>query len=290
MFNTSLLHDSAGSYENGATQAPVYQVSAFAHESAEKLEKVFANRAPGFAYTRVANPTVAALERRIAALEHGAGAVACASGMSAVTMALLNILQAGDEVIAGTGAFGGTIELLDDLVQFGITVRFADTITAGNVEKLINDRTRAVFAELIGNPKLDIVDIRSVSEVCHRCNVPLIIDSTTATPYLIHPLEHGADIVIHSTSKYINGGGNAIGGIITDSGEFNWYDGRFKGFEGFRMFGKFAYQAKLRNGIWRDFGACMAPVSAYMNSVGIDTLGLRMERICLRNFSALRTA
>ncbi len=278
--NTSLLHEAAGGYENGSTLTPIFQTSAFAHESAEKLEKVFSNRTPGFAYTRVSNPTVAAFEKRIAALEHGIGAVACASGMSAVTMALLNILHTGDEVIASAGAFGGTIELLSDLARFGITVRFTDTMTSENIEPLINKNTKAVFAELIGNPKLDIVDIDSISKVCHRCCLPLIIDSTTATPYLIRPLDHGADIVVHSTSKYINGGGNAIGGVITDSGNFNWESGRFEAFDAFRRFGKFAYLAKMRSGIWRDVGACMAPLSAYMNSVGIETLGLRMERIC----------
>ena len=277
-FNTSLLHDAAVNDKYGATQPPIYQVSAFSHDSAETLEKVFANRAPGFSYSRIGNPTVDAFEKRMAALEGGVGAVACSSGMSAVTMALLNILQAGDEVIAGAGLFGGTIDLFGDLKQFGITAKFVDSVTAESIAPLINERTKAVFTELIGNPKLDVVDIKSVAEVCHANGIPLIIDSTTATPYLVHPFELGADIVVHSASKYINGGGNSIAGIIIDSGRFKW-DGA-GAFDGYKIFGKFAYLAKLRSGFWRNAGACISPFNAYMCSVGLETLGLRMERIC----------
>ncbi|MBQ8920617.1 MAG: O-acetylhomoserine aminocarboxypropyltransferase/cysteine synthase [Oscillospiraceae bacterium] len=280
-FNTALLHQAAPcDPATGATLPPVYQVSAFAQESAEKLERVFHNQAPGFAYTRIGNPTVDAFEKRIAALEGGIGAIACSSGMAAVTMALLNILQSGDEVIAGAGLFGGTIDLFGDLRQLGITARFADTITAERVSALITDKTRAVFTELIGNPKLNIVDLKAVSALCRSRGIPLIIDSTTATPFLIHPLEWGADIVIHSTSKYINGGGNAISGIIIDSGRFEWDCSRYAGFSEYKKFGKAAYLAKLRNGIWRNTGGCLAPFNAFLNLVGLETLGLRMERIC----------
>ncbi len=279
-FNTSLLHGRKIKDEFGATSVPIYQVSAFAHESAEQLEKVFSNRASGFSYSRIGNPTVDAFEKRIAAIEGGVGAVACSSGMAAVTMSLLNIVQSGDEIIAGAGLFGGTIDLFGDLESLGITTRFADTISAESIAPLINSRTKAVFAELIGNPKLDIVDIKSVSEVCHAHGIPLIIDSTTATPYLVHPSELGADIVVHSTSKYINGGGNSISGIIIDSGNFRWDSGKFPQFDGYKVFGKFAYLAKLRSSIWRNVGACVSPFNVYMNSVGIETLGLRMERIC----------
>ncbi len=279
-FNTSLLHSSTPGDKFGATQTPIYQVSAFSLDSAEHLEKVFANKAAGFAYTRIGNPTVDAFEKRIAALEGGIGAVACSSGMSAVTMGLLNVLRAGDEVIAGSGLFGGTIDLFGDLSQFGITTRFIDTVTADSVKSRINEHTRAVFAELIGNPKLDIVDIKSVAAVCHENGVPLFIDSTTATPYLIHPFEYGADIVIHSASKYINGGGNSIAGMIIDSGRFKWDTARYPAFAEYGKFGRFAYLAKLRGGIWRNVGACLSPFNAYMCSVGLETLGVRMERIC----------
>lgn len=280
-FNTALLHQACPcDAATGATLAPIYQVSAFAQESAEKLERVFHNQAPGFAYTRIGNPTVDAFEKRLAALEGGIGAVACSSGMAAVTMALLNILQSGDEIIAGAGLFGGTIDLFGDLQQFGITARFAETVTAENIEPLINEKTKVVFTELIGNPKLDIVDLKAVSTLCKSRKIPFIIDSTTATPYLIHPLEWGADIVIHSTSKYINGGGNAISGIIIDGGTFDWDCTRYAGFEEYRRYGKFKFLAKLRNGLWRNTGSCLAPFNAFLNMIGLETLGLRMERVC----------
>lgn len=280
-FNTALLHNAFdGDKATGATAVPIYQVSAFAHESAEQLEKVFNNKAPGFAYTRISNPTIGAFEKRIAALEKGIGAVACSSGMAAVTMSLLNILSAGDEVIAGSGLFGGTIDLFGDLAAFGIKTHFVNNVCPEEIEPLINENTKAVFTELIGNPRLDIVDLKSVSELVHSRGVPFIVDSTTATPYLINPFDHGADIVVHSSSKYINGGGNSISGIIVDSGNFKWDPERYKGFEEYRKFGKLAYLAKLRNGIWRNMGCCLSPMNAFMNSVGLETLGLRMERLC----------
>ena len=280
-FNTRLLHGGFGTDKaTGATLAPIYQVSAFAQESAEKLEAVFNNRAPGFAYSRISNPTVASFETRMNALEKGIGAVACSSGMAAVTMSLLNILESGDEVIAGAGLFGGTIDLFGDLSAFGITTRFVEHVTAEEIAANITDRTKAVFAELIGNPGLEIVDIRALSALCHEHGIPLILDSTTATPYLIRPFEFGADIVVHSTSKYINGGGNSISGVIIDSGRFKWDFGRYKGLAEYKKLGALSYLAKLRSGIWRNFGACLAPMNAFMNSVGMETLGLRMERCC----------
>lgn len=280
-FNTALLHGSfGGDKPTGATCVPIYQASAFAHESAEKLEKVFNNKAPGFAYTRISNPTIDSFEKRITAVEKGIGAVACSSGMAAVTMSLMNILSAGDEIIAGSGLFGGTIDLLGNLATFGITTHFVNNVTAEEIEPLINKNTKAVFTELIGNPRLDIVDLKSVSELLHGVEIPFIVDSTTATPYLINPFDYGADIVVHSSSKYINGGGNSISGVIIDSGNFKWNSERYNGFEEYKRYGKFAYLAKLRNGIWRNMGSCLAPMNAFMNSVGLETLGLRMERLC----------
>ena len=280
-FNTFLLHnaDPAGN-DSGATLPPIYQVSAFAYDSAEKLEKIFNNKAAGFSYSRVGNPTVSAFENRIAALEGGIGAVACSSGMAAITSVLLNILSAGDEIIVSTGLFGGTIELFNDLKAFGITAHFLDAITYENVSKAINENTKAVFTELIGNPKLDVVDIESVSKACRERNIPLITDSTTATPYLVNPIKFGADIVVHSSSKYINGGGNSISGVIIDSGRFKWDTDRYPGFRDYIKFGPFAFLSKLRNGIWRNMGSCLSPFNAFMNLVGLDTLGLRMERCC----------
>lgn len=278
-FNTALLHiNNPCEKSTGATLTPIYQVSAFAQETAEQLENVFNNRAPGFAYSRISNPTIASLENRMCGIEKGIGAVACSSGMAAVTMSLLNILQAGDEVIASAGLFGGTIDLFGDLEAFGITTRFVKHVTAEEVEPLINERTKAVFAELIGNPSLEIVDLEKISKLVHSHGIPLIIDSTTATPYLINPADFGADIIVHSTSKYINGGGNSISGVIIDSGNFKWE--KIPKLAKYRKFGKFAYIAALRNGIWRNVGGCLAPINAFMNSVGMETLGLRMERCC----------
>lgn len=280
-FNTALLHQGFdGDAATGSTLTPIYQTSAFGRESAEKLEAVFNNKAAGFAYTRISNPTVDAFEKRIAALEKGIGAVACSSGMAAVTMSLLNILQSGDEVISSSSLFGGTIDLFGDLAAFGITTRFVEEVTADSVEAQITDKTKAVFVELIGNPSLSIVDLKAVSKVCNSHRIPLIVDSTTATPYLINPFDFGADIVVHSSSKYINGSGNAISGIIVDNGGFKWDTERYSGFKGYEKFGKFEYLAKLRNGIWRNVGCCLAPMNAFLNSIGLETLGLRMERLC----------
>jgi O-acetylhomoserine (thiol)-lyase len=280
-FNTALLHQQFdGEAHTGSTVTPIYQVSAFAHESAEKLEKVFNNKAPGFAYSRISNPTVDAFERRMAALEQGIGAIACSSGMAAVTMSLLNILQAGDEIIAGAGLFGGTIDLFKDLEAFGITTKFVSQVTREQVEPLITEKTRAVFAELIGNPGLEIVDVPAVAELVHSHGIPLVLDSTTATPYLVHPIALGADIVVHSSSKYINGSGDAISGVIIDSGSFAWDTEKYPGLKEYRQYGKFAYLAKLRGGIWRNTGCCLAPMNAFLNSIGLETLGLRMERLC----------
>ncbi len=280
-FNTTLLHGrSKGKSFLGETTMPIFQVNAFSHESPEKLEKVFNNKASGYAYSRIANPTIASFENKIAELEHGIGAAACSSGMAAITMTLLNILSAGDEVIAASGLFGGTIDLFGDLSPFGITTRFVNHISVENIEPLITEKTKAVFGELIGNPALDIVDIEKVSAFLHNKGIPLIIDSTTATPYLVNPLDHGADIVVHSSSKYINGSGTAISGIIVDSEKFNWSADRYPAFSGYEKFGKFAFLSKLRNGIWRNIGACLSPFNAYLNNIGLETLGLRMEKAC----------
>lgn len=279
-FNTRLLHGAFPPDFQGATLPPVYQVSAFSQESAEKLEKVFANTASGFAYTRISNPTISAFEKRIAVLEGGLDAVSCSSGMAAVSMALLNILKAGDEIIAGSCLFGGTLDLLSDLEAFGITTRFVQNVTAEEIESAITPHTRAVFAELIGNPKLDVVDIRAVADVTESHGIPLIIDSTTASPALIRPLDHGAQIVVHSSSKYINGSGDAISGVIVDSGRFTWDFDKFPMLAKYRKFAGFAYTARLRQDIWRNFGSCLAPQNAYLNCIGLETLGLRMERLC----------
>ena len=279
-FNTALLHPPKEKEPCGATLTPIYQVSAFEHSSAEQLEKVFHNQSGGFAYTRISNPTVNAFEKKIAYIEKGIGAVACSSGMSAVSMALLNILESGDELIASAGLFGGTIDLFRDLEAFGIRTKFVAHITTETLAPLLTERTKAVFCEIIGNPALDVVDVKRVADLLHSHHIPLIADSTTATPYLVHAFDLGADIVVHSSSKYINGGGNAISGVIVDNGSFHWDESRYRGFAAYRKYGKFAYLAKLRNGLWRNMGACLSPMNAFLNLIGMETLGLRMERLC----------
>jgi O-acetylhomoserine (thiol)-lyase len=279
-FNTKLLHGKAvQSYPQGATLPPISQVSAFTYETAEQLEKVCNNRAPGYAYTRIGNPTVDAFERRICELEGGVGAIGCASGMAAVTLALLNILSAGDEVIAGSGLFGGTIDLFGDLKAFGIHTNFVDHICVESIKPLITEKTKVVFGEIVGNPGLDVMDIKEVADFVHEKGIPLFVDSTTATPFMVKPIELGADVVIHSASKYINGGGNSISGVIIDSGNYKWDPQRYLGFAEYKKYGKFAFISKLRNGIWRNMGSCMAPMNAFMNLVGMETMGLRLERI-----------
>ena len=268
-FNTALLHgDFRGDKKTGATQTPVYQSSAFEHASAETLEKIFNNKAPGFSYSRISNPTVDAFERRMTALEGGIASVSCASGMAAITNAFTNILRSGDEIVCSASLYGGSIDLFRDLENFGIKTHYVENNNIEQFEAATNDNTRLYFAETIGNPRLDVTDIKLLSETAHKAGVPLIVDNTVATAYLIKPIEYGADIVVNSTSKYVNGNSNSISGVITDPG-----------MKEYAKFGPYAYTAKLRNGIYRNTGACLSPQNAFYNILGIETLGLRMERI-----------
>ena len=279
-FNTGLLHGTNEKYPQGATQVPIYQSSAFRHDSAEDLEKIFDNKKMGFSYTRINNPTVESFEKRVTMLEDGIGSVACASGMAALTNAFLNILQAGDEIVAACGLYGGTVELFDDLKPFGISVKYVSENKPEAFEAEITEKTRLIFAETIGNPKLDVTDIQAVAEVAHKHDVPLIVDNTVATPYLIQPLKLGADIVVHSSSKYINGSSDAISGILVCGKGLKWDPDRYPGLAPYRKFGPFAYIAKLRNGLFRNTGACLAPQNAFLKNLGLETLGLRMQRQC----------
>ena len=280
-FDTKLLHGKTSSgYGQRELLPPISQVTAFQYETMEELEKVFAHKSMGYAYTRIGNPTIAALETKINELEGGAGAVCCSSGMAAITAALLSVCESGDEIIAGSGLYGGTIDLLRDLEKLGIHTVFADKLTKDSLKELITDRTRVVFGELISNPSLTVLNISEVSEAAHEAGIPLIVDSTTATPYIARPLKLGADIVIHSTSKYINGTGNSIGGIIIDGGRFKWDFDKHTALSEFKKYGKMALLCRLRTDTWENLGGCMSPFNAYLSYIGIDTLGLRMERIC----------
>ena len=280
-FNTTLLHgNKMGDVNTGATLTPVYQSSAFYQPSAEQHEKLFHNKATGFSYTRINNPTIFAFEERMTTLEGGLASVACASGMAAITNALLNIVTCGQEIVASTSLYGGSIDVFHDFEAFGIKTVFVDISDVNAVEAAINENTRVIFAETIGNPKLDVVDIEALAELAHRHDLPLVMDNTVATAYLVKPIEKGADIVVNSTSKYINGNSSAISGVITDAGRFKWDLERYPGMKDYKKFAKFAFTAKLRNGLFRNMGACMAPQTAYYNLLGMETLGLRMERAC----------
>lgn len=280
-FNTALLHQpTGGDPVTGATLTPVYQSSAFSHGSAEEVEKIFENKAFGFSYTRINNPTVEAFEKKVTALEGGIGSVACASGMAALTNAFLNILQAGDEILSAPGLYGGTIDLFRDFEAFGIKTRYAAENTPEAFEAQVNERTRLIFAETIGNPRLDVTDISGLAQVAHSHDLPLIIDNTTATPFLVRVLDLGGDIVVNSSSKYMNGNSDAISGILTDGGTYRWTKEKYPGLKDYVKFGKMAYVAKLRNGLFRNTGACLSPQNAFLNCLGLETLGLRMERQC----------
>lgn len=280
--NTKLLH---GNHEpdksTGSTTTPIYQSTSFRYSTAEELERVFNGSDYGYIYSRINNPTVDAFERRIALLEKGAGAVACSSGMSAIALAVLNLLEQGDELVSSSGIFGGTYSLFANLADYGIKARFSTESTATAFAELINEKTRLIFVETIGNPKMDVPDIAAIAELAHAHQIPLLVDNTVTTPYLFRPIEHGADIVIHSTSKLINGSGNSIGGIIIDKGRLPWSAEKFPKLNEMRkQFSFFAYLAKLRKGLHRDIGACMAPMNAFLNGLGLETLGVRMDRAC----------
>ena len=280
-FITDSLHKGVQHENNSdATLPPIFQVSAFGFQNMETLEDVFNGKAAGFAYTRIGNPTVAAFEQRISALEHGFGAVATSSGMAAISQALLNFLSAGDEIIASGGLYGGTIQLFTLLRQLGITVHYANDLSSSALEKICTPKVKAVFAEVVSNPALQITNLKSLADFCHSHSLPLLVDSTTATPFLVNPIDWGADIVIHSSSKYINGSSNSISGVIIDSGKFPWDFERYPALKAYSKFKKLAYLMRLRKDSWASLGGCLSPFNAYMNIIGLETLGLRMERIC----------
>jgi len=282
-FETKLLHGAyAPEEKTGATTTPIFQSSAFAYESAEELEAVFAGRAPGFVYSRINNPTLDRFERRMTVLEDGLASVSCASGMAAISTTVLALAGSGDEIISGNSIFGGTYSLFaHTLARYGISTRFVETTDVEAYRQVVSHRTRLIFVETIGNPKLDVPDIRAIAEVAKEHGIVLVVDNTVTTPMLCQPKALGADIVIHSTSKYINGHGNAIGGTIVDCGTFDWDNPRYAHLkEYFDRAGQFAFVASLRNRVHRDLGCCFSPFNAFLMSIGMESLALRMERHC----------
>ncbi|MDD3654334.1 MAG: homocysteine synthase [Desulfotomaculaceae bacterium] len=274
----------------GSRAVPIYQTTSYVFKNVQHAADLFALREPGNIYTRMMNPTNEVFEHRVAALEGGIGALATASGSAAITYAILNIASAGDEIVSAGTLYGGTYNLFSDTFNtFGIKVHFVDPDDPVNFRRAINHKTKALYIETIGNPGINLIDIEAVAGIAHENGIPLIIDNTFGTPYLIRPIEFGADIVVHSATKFIGGHGTSIGGIIVDSGKFDWAgSGKFSGltepdpsYHGIRYVvdaGAAAYITKARVGLLRNTGACLSPFNAFLFLQGLETLSLRVER------------
>jgi O-acetylhomoserine (thiol)-lyase len=289
---TKCLH-SGYTPKNGETQVlPIYQSTTFRYDSTEEIGKLFDLSKEGFFYSRLGNPTVDAVEKKIADLEGGVGALCTTSGQAAVLISLLNILGAGDHFISSSTVYGGTINLFAvTLKKFGIECTFVDPESSEEeLQKVFKDNTKAVFGETIANPAITVLDIEKFAKVAHKNKVPLLIDNTFATPILCRPIEYGADIVIHSTTKYMDGHAILVGGVIIDSGNFDWENGKFSEFtnpdESYhgviytKNFGKSAYIVKARVQLIRDLGTYPSAQNAFLLNLGLETLSVRMERYC----------
>ncbi len=282
-FATKLIHSAnppdAGT---GDTTTPIHQTTAYAYDSAAELESVFAGKAPGYVYSRLGNPTLTRLEQRLAAIEEGQAALVSASGMAALTATILTLCQAGDEMVAATSIFGGTYSLLNrTLRRYQINTVFVDPLNSEAIDDAVNEKTKLVIVETIGNPKLDVPDLADIAAVTRRHQVALLVDSTATTPCLVRPIALGADIVLHSASKYLSGNGSCIGGAIIDSGNFSWPSERYEELrKEFGKFGKLAFMAALRSWIHRDIGGCLSPFNAFLISLGLDTLAVRVRQQC----------
>ncbi|ABY94167.1 MULTISPECIES: homocysteine synthase [Thermoanaerobacter] len=289
-FSTLAIHEGwEPDPTTGAVALPIYQTSSFAFKSTEHAADLFALKEEGYIYTRMMNPTVDVFEKRIAALEGGVGALAVSSGQAAITLAVTNIAGVGDEIVSSTNLYGGTYNLFaTTLKKFGINFKFVDPSNPENFKSQITDNTKALYVETIGNPKIDVADIEKIAEIAHTAGIPLIVDNTFATPYLARPIEFGADIVVHSATKFIGGHGTSIGGVIVDSGKFNWDNGKFPeltepdpSYHGIRYVkdvGEAAYIVKARVQLLRDLGTALSPFNAFLFAQGLETLSLRMER------------
>jgi len=274
----------------GARATPIYQTAAYCFPDSDYAAALFNMERPGHVYSRLSNPTTGVLEERIAALEGGVGAIATASGQAALQLAIMTIMDAGSHIVASSALYGGSHNLLAyTLPRFGITTTFVDTRDEQALQKAIQPNTRLVFGETVGNPGLDVLNIPKVAEIAHAHDIPLLVDSTFTTPYLIKPFDHGADLVMHSATKFLSGHGIVIGGLLVDGGRFDWdASGKFpqlsEPYEGFHNlvfteeFGPAAFISRARKEGLRDFGACQSPTSAFYIMQGIETLGVRMER------------
>lgn len=273
----------------GSRAVPIYQTTSYNFRDSEHGANLFSLKEPGNIYTRIMNPTSDVFEKRIAALEGGVGALAFASGHAAISGAILNIAQAGDEIVSSASLYGGTYNMFSyTLPRLGIKVKLVDPGDPENFRQAITDKTKAVFAETIGNPRIDILDISAVAGIAHEHGIPLILDNTLATPYLCRPFAYGADIVIHSATKFIGGHGTSMGGVVVDSGKFDWTNGKFPllteadpsyhGLSYTTALGELAYIIRLRIQVLRDLGATVSPFNSFQFLQGLETLHLRMER------------
>ncbi|MBU0730901.1 MAG: aminotransferase class I/II-fold pyridoxal phosphate-dependent enzyme, partial [Proteobacteria bacterium] len=280
-FHTRVIHagQKPGDWQ-GATLPPIFQSAAHLHPTAENLSDTFSGKTTDHIYMRLTNPTNRTLEQKLADLEGGKGAIAMSSGMAAITNACMALLRAGDEFVCGNSLFMSTYVLFANIFKkYGITARMVESTDPQAIEKAINDKTRFVYLETIGNPKMDVPDISRIAAIAHANGLPLLVDNTLATPYLCRPLELGADVVIHSTTKYLSGHGDATGGVVIDGAGFDWTGERFADFKPFiDRKGPLAYTDK----VWREhhinFGTTQAPLHSYLTMIGLDTLALRMER------------
>lgn len=283
-FETKAVHGGLDpSQHGGATSIPIYETSSFAYGRAQDLADVFEGKKYGHIYSRISNPTVTALEQRITALENGAGAIATASGMAAISTVLFALTRRDDEIISSSSLFGGTYLLFKRIFQkYGVKVTYVDLDKPERLKAVISERTKLVFLETIGNPKLDIPNIREIALIAVGENVPLIVDSTLTTPYLFDEKNAGASITIHSTTKYITGNGSTIGGVMVDLGNFDWSICKNSDISEFsREYGRdFAFLAVGRRHILQNTGSCPSPFSAYLQCLGLETLAVRMERHC----------
>lgn len=282
-FSTRALHaGDKSSRETGATAVPVYGTAAFAYDSAQDLSDVFDGRRYGHVYSRISNPTVAAFEQRVNALEAGRGALAASSGMAAIATVIFALAGQGDEIIAAKSLFGGTLLFFNEMIsKLGIRIHYVDTSDYSAYRKAVTGKTRLIFAETIANPKLDVPDIKAIAAVAAEHNIPLVVDSTVTTPYLFEAKKYGASVAVHSATKYMTGNGTALGGVLVDTGAYNWKNSENPLLKAFTpKFGEFAFLAAARKRVLQNAGQCLSPFNAFLHCLGIETLSLRMEKHC----------
>jgi len=289
-FATNALHAGHDTTKNAGTRAvPIYQTTSYVFKNSDHAANLFGLAEAGFIYTRLNNPTNDILEQRLAKLEGGIGAVVTASGTAAISTALLTLLKAGDHIVASNSLYGGTYNLLNvTLPRLGITTTFVDPSNPENFLNAAQENTRVFFAESLGNPKLDVLDLKAISKAAQTYKVPFIVDNTVATPFLLNPIEHGANIVIHSLTKYIGGNGTSLGGVIIDAGNFDWSNGKFPeftepsaGYHGLKyheVLGAASFIAKVRIEGLRDLGAALSPFNAFQIIQGLETLAIRIKK------------